>query len=47
MEPSRTAPQWTPRSLARILYYLAILLGLIAIYGRGDVPTAGFIYQAF
>lgn len=30
-----------------ILYYLAILLGLVLLYGRGDFSTPGFIYQAF
>lgn len=35
------------RFLARMLYYLAILSGLVLLYGRGDFSTAGFIYQAF
>jgi hypothetical protein len=30
-----------------LLYYLAVLLGLVVLYGRGDVSTVGFIYQAF
>jgi hypothetical protein len=30
-----------------LLYYLAVLLGLVVLYGRGDFSTAGFIYQAF
>jgi hypothetical protein len=30
-----------------MLYYLAVLLGLVALYGKGDVSTTGFIYQAF
>lgn len=29
------------------LYYLAILLGLVVLYGRGDFSGVGFIYQAF
>ena len=30
-----------------ILYYLAILLGLILMYGQGDFSTPSFIYQEF
>jgi len=30
-----------------ILYYLAVIAGLIAIYGRGDFSTPPFVYQAF
>lgn len=30
-----------------MLYYLAILLALLILYGRGDFSTAGFIYQVF
>lgn len=29
------------------LYYLAVLIALALLYGRGDVSTSGFIYQAF
>jgi hypothetical protein len=29
------------------LYYLGILWGLIAMYGRGDFSTPPFIYQNF
>ncbi len=29
------------------LYYLAIILGLILMYGRGDFSTPSFIYQGF
>lgn len=35
------------RHAAQMLYYLAILLGLVVLYGRGDFSMAGFIYQAF
>ena len=35
------------RLLATTLFYLAVLLGLLALYGRGDFSTAGFLYQAF
>ena len=30
-----------------VLYYLAIILALIAIYGRGDFRTPPFVYQGF
>ena len=33
--------------LLRTLYYLAILLGLFALYGRGDFSTPAFVYQGF
>jgi len=29
------------------LYYLAIIAGLIVIYGRGDLSTPPFVYQGF
>ncbi len=37
----------SPRQLATMLYYVAVLFGLLVLYGRGDVPVSGFIYQAF
>ena len=30
-----------------MVYYLAVLLGLVVLWGRGDLSSAGFIYQAF
>jgi hypothetical protein len=30
-----------------ILYYLGIIVGLIAMYGRGDFSTPPFVYQGF
>ena len=33
--------------VATMLSYLAVLLGLLVLYGRGDLSTSGFIYQAF
>ena len=30
-----------------MVYYLAVLLGLVVLWGRGGLSTAGFIYQAF
>ena len=35
------------RVVALTLYYLAIIAGLIALYGRGDFSTPGFVYQGF
>jgi hypothetical protein len=35
------------RSGMLLLYYLAILAGLILLYGRGDFSTPRFIYQGF
>ena len=29
------------------LYYLAVLIALLLIYGRGDFETAPFVYQGF
>ncbi len=29
------------------LYYLAIILGLVLLYGRGDFSTPPFVYQGF
>lgn len=37
----------TVRVIALTLYYLAIILGLIIMYGRGDFSTPPFIYQGF
>ena len=37
----------SPRGLPLALFYFAILVGLVLLYGRGDVATSGFIYQAF
>jgi hypothetical protein len=35
------------RMLALTVYYLAIILALIIMYGRGDFSTPPFIYQGF
>jgi D-Ala-teichoic acid biosynthesis protein len=35
------------RFLALTIYYLAILAGLIALYGKGNFSTPPFIYQNF
>lgn len=48
--PIRPAPGPAHRTtppLLLALYYLAVLLGLIVLYGRGDFSTSGFIYQGF
>jgi hypothetical protein len=30
-----------------VLYYLGVILALIAMYGRGDFSTPPFVYQGF
>ena len=35
------------RIVALTFYYLAIIVGLIAMYGKGDFSTPSFIYQNF
>jgi len=30
-----------------VLYYLAIILALLFMYGRGDFSTPPFVYQGF
>lgn len=30
-----------------MLYYLAVMVGLLLLYARGETATPGFIYQAF
>ena len=35
------------RAAVYFLYYLAIILALLWIYGRGDFVTAPFVYQGF
>jgi hypothetical protein len=35
------------RSILLTLYYLAILIGLILLYGKGNFTTPKFIYQGF
>ena len=40
------AQPWA-RFVALTIYYLGILVGLIALYGRGDFSTPPFIYQNF
>ena len=29
------------------LYYLAIIAGLLVLYGQGDFSTPSFVYQGF
>ena len=36
-----------PRAVLLYLYYLAIIVALLLIYGRGDFTTAPFVYQGF
>ncbi len=40
------AQPWV-RFVGLTLYYLGILVGLLAIYGRGEFATPPFIYQNF
>ena len=42
-------PQWQGwrRATALYLYYLAVIITLLLIYGRGDFTTAPFVYQGF
>jgi hypothetical protein len=35
------------RCVLLILYYFAIIAGLIVMYGRGDFSTPPFVYQGF
>ena len=35
------------RLVALFFYYLAVIIALMLIYGRGDFTTAPFIYQGF
>lgn len=35
------------RVILLTLYYLAIIIGLIILYGRGNFTTPKFIYQGF
>ena len=35
------------RVILATLYYLAIIAGLVALYGRGDFSTPPFVYQGF
>ncbi|MGP0068220.1 MAG: teichoic acid D-Ala incorporation-associated protein DltX [Isosphaeraceae bacterium] len=43
--------KWFARPWARFaaltLYYLGILVALVALYGQGDFSTPPFIYQNF
>ncbi len=40
------AQPWA-RFVALTIYYVGILVGLIALYGKGDFSTPPFIYQNF
>ena len=35
------------RQVLLILYYFAVIAGLIVMYGRGDFSTPPFVYQGF
>jgi integral membrane sensor domain MASE1 len=40
------ANPWARVALVTV-YYLAILLGLVLLYGKGDFSTPPFVYQGF
>jgi hypothetical protein len=42
----RFAQPWL-RIVALTIYYLAILVALVALYGQGNFSTPPFIYQNF
>jgi hypothetical protein len=35
------------RTIFLVLYYLAILVGLVILYGKGNFTPTPFIYQGF
>lgn len=35
------------RLLLLTIYYLAVIIGLVLLYGRGDFSTPPFLYQEF
>jgi hypothetical protein len=35
------------RTVLLALYYLGVIAGLVALYGRGDFSTPAFVYQEF
>ncbi len=35
------------RTIALTVFYLAIIAGLVWLYGKGDFSTPSFIYQGF
>ena len=43
--------EWFARPRVRFVvltaYYLGILVGLVALYGKGDFSTPPFVYQNF
>ncbi len=40
------ANSWV-KTILLVLYYLAILIGLVILYGKGNFKPAPFIYQGF
>lgn len=46
LEPWLTAHPRTRLSLL-VVYYLAIIVALMFLYGRGDFSTPPFVYQEF
>jgi hypothetical protein len=37
----------TAHRVLLVIYYLVVILALIAMYGRGDFQTPPFVYQGF
>jgi hypothetical protein len=37
----------TAHCVLLVIYYLVVILALIAMYGRGDFQTPPFVYQGF
>jgi hypothetical protein len=37
----------TARQALLVVYYLALILALVFMYGRGDFSTPPFVYQEF
>jgi hypothetical protein len=35
------------RTFGFFLYYLVVIILILWVYGRGDTPTAPFVYQGF
>ena len=43
----RLAADSRARGIGLTLYYLAIIAGLVLLYGRGDFSMPSFVYQGF
>ena len=47
----RSITEFSHKPVVRVLllsaYYLAIIVGLIMLYGKGDISSSNFVYQGF